>query len=222
MDTRLLAWTERVLLGEYRLLYVVSFFPILTYHHTLFFLSTLLIANQLWQHKLVVAYTKCSPDETNLLPHTIGKHINIVWNIVIVPLLFGSIGAAFDLSEMSSQIIFKSCAVVFIGLLVRLPIAFLSCAGANNLSIKERLFVSSAWCPKATVQAALCSLPLTMIRKSYDDDGNNILIEWGSIIQSTSILAILSLLRLVYLQFNSLVRYSFQERRHRSLTVIMM
>jgi len=109
---------------------------------------------------------------------------------VIVPLLFGSIGAAFDLSQMSSQIVFKSCVVIFIAFLVRLPIAFISCAGAN-LSIKERLFVSSAWCPKATVQAALCSLPLMMIRKSYDDDGNNILIEWGSIIQSTSILAII-------------------------------
>ena len=113
-----------------------------------------------------------------------------MWNIVIVPLLFGSIGAAFDLSEMSSHIVFKSCAVVFIGLLVRLPIAFLSCTGAN-LSIKERLFVSSAWCPKATVQAALCSLPLMMIRKSYDDGSNSILVEWGSIIQSTSILAII-------------------------------
>jgi len=112
-----------------------------------------------------------------------------VWNIVIVPLLFGSIGAAFDLSEMSSQIVFKSCAVVFIGLLIRLPIAFISCAGAN-LSMKERLFVSSAWCPKATVQAALCSLPLTMIRKSYGES-NSTLIEWGSIIQSTSILAII-------------------------------
>ena len=109
---------------------------------------------------------------------------------MIVPLLFGSIGAAFDLSQMSSQIVFKSCVVIFIAFLVRLPIAFISCAGAN-LSIKERLFVSSAWCPKATVQAALCSLPLTMIRKSYGIESNNILVEWGSIIQSTSILAII-------------------------------
>jgi len=162
---------------------------LIQYTHILFFLSTLLIANQLWQHKLVVAYTKCSPDDETVLPHTIGKHINIVWNIVIVPLLFGSIGAAFDLSEMSSQVVFKSCAVVFIGLLARLPIAFLSCTGAN-LSIKERLFVSSAWCPKATVQAALCSLPLTMIRKIQGNESNSILVEWGSIIQSTSILAI--------------------------------
>jgi len=92
---------------------------------------------------------------------------------------------------MSSQSVVKSCAVVFIGLLVRLPIAFISCIGAN-LSIKERLFVSSAWCPKATVQAALCSLPLTMIRKSYyGNESNSILVEWGSIIQSTSILAII-------------------------------
>ena len=161
----------------------------MSYTYPSSFLSTLLIANQLWQHKLVVAYTRCSPNETKL-PHTIGKHIKIVWNIVIVPLLFGSIGAAFDLSKVPSQIVFKSCAVVFIGLLVRLPIAFISCTGVN-LSIKERLFLSSAWCPKATVQAALCSLPLTMIRKSYGDGSNSILIEWGSIIQSTSILAII-------------------------------
>jgi len=113
-----------------------------------------------------------------------------VWNIVIVPLLFGSIGAAFNLSDVSSQIVFKSCAVVFIGLLVRLPITFISCTGAN-LSIKESLFVSSAWCPKATVQAALCSLPLAMIRKINDDESNSVLVEWGSIIQSTSILAII-------------------------------
>ena len=175
-------------MGELLLFVVFNFFLSNTNtYHTIFFLSTLLIANQLWQHKLAVAYTKCPPDD--ILVHNIGKHINIVWNIMIVPLLFGSIGAAFDLSEMSSQVVFKSCAVVCIGLLVRLPIAFISCSGAN-LSIKERLFVSSAWCPKATVQAALCSLPLTMIRKSFGES-NNILVEWGSIIQSTSILAII-------------------------------
>jgi len=81
MDTRLLVWMEPVRLGES--LFVVSTLPLLSNTniniHTLFFLSTILIANQLWQHKLVVAYTKCSPDETNLLPHNIGKHINIVW-----------------------------------------------------------------------------------------------------------------------------------------------
>ena len=182
------------------------------------FFSTLLIANQLWQHKLVVAYTKCSSDETKL-PHTIGKHINIIWNIVIVPLLFGSIGAAFDLSEMSSQVVFKSCAVVFIGLLVRLPIAFISCAGAN-LSIKERLFVSSAWCPKATVQAALCSLPLMMIRKIHGDESNSILVEWGSIIQSTSILAIIitAPIGLLAIQFLGQYHLSRDSRETRTST----
>jgi len=213
MDTRLLAWMVRVLLGEWSLLVfvlLISFFISNTNISTLFF-STLLIANQLWQHKLVVAYTKCSPDDETVLPHTIGKHINIVWNIVIVPLLFGSIGAAFDLSEMSSQIVFKSCAVVFIGLLVRLPIAFLSCTG-TNLSIKERLFVSSAWCPKATVQAALCSLPLIMIRKNYDES-NSILVEWGSIIQSTSILAIIITAPIGLLAIQFLGPYLLSERR---------
>ena len=136
---------------------------------------------------------------------------------MIVPLLFGSIGAAFDLSEVPSQIVFKSCAVVFIGLLVRLPTAFISCT-STNLSIKERLFVSSAWCPKATVQAALCSLPLTLIRKSYDES-NNILVEWGSIIQSTSILAITITAPIGLLAIQFLGPYLLSREKTRTSTI---
>lgn len=40
-----------------------------------------------------------------------GLDVNIIWGIAIRPLLFGSIGAAFELSVMAKESVLKRCAV---------------------------------------------------------------------------------------------------------------
>ncbi|KAL7540270.1 hypothetical protein ACHAXR_009993 [Thalassiosira sp. AJA248-18] len=146
------------------------------------------IARLVWQQKPVIEYTQCSGAE---FLNKVGLDVNVIWDIAVRPLLFGSIGAAFDLSVMPKESVFKSCAIVIIGLFIRLPTAFMSAYG-KDLSNTERLFVAFAWSPKATVQAALCSLPLTMIKKNYSGSDNiDELVDFGTQIKSTSILAII-------------------------------
>lgn len=112
----------------------------------------------------------------------IGLDINILWDIALRPLLFGSIGAAFDLQLIPKETIFKSCVIVIIGLCIRVPTAFLAAMG-RDLTIKERLFVALAWMPKATVQAALCSIPLSMIKSTLSESSD--LTQIGNQIMST-------------------------------------
>ena len=47
---------------------------------------------------------------------------------VDVPLFFGSIGAAFDMSGMPKESILKNCAIIIIGLFFRLPTALMAIA----------------------------------------------------------------------------------------------
>jgi len=70
-----------------------------------------------------------------------------------------------------------------------LPMAYLSVGGGKNpLTRIERAFVSLAWIPKATVQAALASDPLDYViekRKSAE------YVEWGNDILTTAVFSII-------------------------------
>ena len=146
------------------------------------------VARLIYENKRVTEYDQRL--ETDFLG-SIGLDVNIIWGIAIRPLLFGSIGAAFDLSVMPKESLLKSCAVIVIGLCFRLPTAFMASLGAN-LSAKERLFVSVAWVPKATVQAGLCTIPLIMIQRIHSESPNfNELADFGIKIMSTGILSII-------------------------------
>jgi Kef-type K+ transport system membrane component KefB len=155
------------------------------------FFRTLLMgifAKYVMGQKRFIEWTQCSGVDCI---DEIGTDITVVWDIVIRPLLFGSIGAALDFRMLPQESLFKSILIVVIGLFIRLPTAFMSVYG-QNLNTRERVFVAAAWTPKATVQAALCSVPLTMIRKYYADSGNiDELVTWGVQILSTAILAII-------------------------------
>lgn len=146
------------------------------------------VAKLVLKQKQVVEYTKCSG--TDFLEQ-IGLDVNIIlWDIIVRPLLFGSIGSALDFAILRESI-FKSFAVVIIGLAIRLPTAFMSTYG-KNLSTRERLFIASAWTPKATVQAALAAHALSVIETQLKGDPNyNELVGWGTAIMSTAIFAIM-------------------------------
>lgn len=123
--------------------------------------------------------------------HHAESDLAMIWSLVSQPLLFGVIGAALDFSKISADVIPKSIAVICLGLTVRLPIAYFSTHGKGML-FKERLFIALSWIPKATVQAALCSLPLDMIKaKMVDDPDYDKYVSWGEDILTTAVFSIL-------------------------------
>ena len=61
-------------------------------------------------------------------------------------------------------------AVLCIGLVFRVIASYLA-VGCGNLTPKERLFVSLAWLPKATVQAAVGGQALDDAKKLFPKDG---------------------------------------------------
>lgn len=69
--------------------------------------------------------------------HHAESDLALIWSLVSQPLLFGVIGAALDFSKIDASTIPKSIAVVCLGLLVRLPMAYASTHG-KNMTTKER------------------------------------------------------------------------------------
>ena len=82
-----------------------------------------------------------------------------VWNAAEI-LLFGLVGATVDIKYAIAAGI-ASIAVIIISLLFRMNGVFISLI-KTKLNMKERLFCMIAYTPKATVQAAIGSIPLTM------------------------------------------------------------
>ena len=129
--------------------------------------------------------------------------ISVVWSAIFEPLLFGVIGSALDFSVIPPGTVSRSVTIVLLGLLVRLPAAFYA-TGGRGLNACERGFVALAWIPKATVQAALASLPLALVREnmSVGSDNYDRYVTWGNQILSTAVLSILMTapLGLVFIQ----------------------
>jgi len=90
------------------------------------------------------------------------KSFEILWYI-FQPLLFGLIGCEINFSQLEPTVAALGVLCLGIGLFVRLIVTYLVVANAN-LTTKERLFISIAWVPKATVQAAIGSIALDTAR----------------------------------------------------------
>eukprot|EP00392_Amoebophrya_sp_AT5.2_P006493 g6505.t1 len=90
-----------------------------------------------------------------------------IWELFAEPLLFGIIGTVVDVRRLHLPTLPKAAfLVLFCVFFVRVPAAMAalsSCGKEVKLSFKERLFVGLSWMPKATVQAALGSVPLDRI-----------------------------------------------------------
>ena len=145
------------------------------------------VAHIIWKQQRVKDYTQLSGADFLV---RIGMNVNVLWDIIVRPLLFGSIGAAFDTEVIPKDNIFKSIAIVITGLSIRILTAFF-CTFGNDLTHNERFFVCLSWTPKATVQAALAALPLAMIRKNLSERNDfDDMIAFGESILATAILAI--------------------------------
>ena len=101
--------------------------------------------------------------------HQTESDLAMVWSLICQPLLFGVIGSALDFGIIPGETIPKSMLVCFLGLCFRLPMAFFSTYG-KGLEHKERAFVALSWIPKATVQAALCAVPLQKIKDALEKE----------------------------------------------------
>ncbi|XP_069599759.1 sodium/hydrogen exchanger 9B2 [Ranitomeya imitator] len=111
--------------------------------------------------------------------------IAVGWDIFQL-LLFSLIGAEISVSSLRPETVGLCIATLGIALLIRIFSTFLmvSCAGFN---MKERLFISLAWMPKATVQAAIGSVALDMARNT----GNQQFEAYGMDVLTIAFLAIL-------------------------------
>lgn len=158
-------------------------------------LMTTITASYCWQNETLNKYF---PQLEPSLPandewhHTTEHDIAMIWEFVASPLLFAVIGASIDFSKLDLDVIPYSLAVVCVGAAVRVPTAILV-TGGRNLTFIERCFVGLSWIPKATVQAALGSVPLDIVMTymSEDDDDYDEYKRWGEQILVTAVVAIL-------------------------------
>ena len=89
----------------------------------------------------------------------LSKKYSKLW-VAAEVILFVLVGATVDLKYALTSGV--SAAIVIIGALVFRMLGVFICMIKTNISIKERLFCMIAYMPKATVQAAIGSLPLSM------------------------------------------------------------
>ncbi|XP_048092314.1 sodium/hydrogen exchanger 9B2 [Alosa alosa] len=109
----------------------------------------------------------------------------VAWDI-FQPLLFGLIGAEIIISTLNPSTVGLGVAALLVGLVVRVCITYLTVLFAG-FNLKEKIFISLAWMPKATVQAAIGSTALDLARA----EGNEVLEEYGLQVLTVAVLSIL-------------------------------
>ncbi|XP_056432275.1 sodium/hydrogen exchanger 9B2-like [Gadus chalcogrammus] len=106
---------------------------------------------------------------------------------VFQPLLFGLIGAEITIATLSARTVGLGIACISLGLVLRLLVTYLLVHWAG-FNLREKFFISVAWLPKATVQAAIGSKALDMAREG----GDEVLIGYGQTVLTLAVLAILT------------------------------
>jgi NhaP-type Na+/H+ or K+/H+ antiporter len=114
----------------------------------------------------------------------IAQKCDRVWAVSEI-FLFVLVGASIKL-DAAWNLILPSLAVVCIGLIIRMG-GVISCLFKTKLNKKERLFVSIAYLPKATVQASIGGALLDLGNSMQNDA----IIAAGNIVLTVSIIAIL-------------------------------
>ncbi|KAF4078381.1 hypothetical protein AMELA_G00198630 [Ameiurus melas] len=107
------------------------------------------------------------------------------WDI-FQPLLFGLIGAEITITALSTNTVGLGTAALCVGVVVRVCVTFTVVLFAG-FNLKEKIFISLAWLPKATVQAAIGSTALDMARSLGDEQ----LERYGMDVLTVAVLAIM-------------------------------
>jgi NhaP-type Na+/H+ or K+/H+ antiporter len=93
----------------------------------------------------------------------IQNNLKVFW-LIFQPFLFALIGAEVKVSDVTGNAIGLALLSLLIGLTIRMITSALVVFGAD-LNLKEKLFISLAWLPKATVQAAIGPIALDFARE---------------------------------------------------------
>ncbi|XP_049741568.1 sodium/hydrogen exchanger 9B2-like isoform X3 [Elephas maximus indicus] len=113
------------------------------------------------------------------------KIIAVAWDI-FQPLLFGLFGAEVSIASLKPETVGLCVATLGLAVLIRILTVFLMVCFAD-FNTKEKIFISFAWLPKATVQAAIGSVALDTARSHGDTQ----LEEYGIAVLTVAFLAIL-------------------------------
>lgn len=120
------------------------------------------------------------------LAKRLATKFNKVWVLAEI-LLFVYIGTEVKINELNGQIIGIGFLILFTGLLLRSIGVWLSLL-KTKLNNKEKLFCIISYLPKATVQAAIGAVPLTLIQSGKI---TGVSIETGQTILAIAVLSII-------------------------------
>ncbi|XP_076235687.1 sodium/hydrogen exchanger 9B1 [Calliopsis andreniformis] len=126
------------------------------------------------------------------------KAAYIIWHLM-QPILVGVIGADIDFTDWSLSRFGLHLLCIFIGLLARSIVTFLT-TFHTSFTWKERLFFVVAWLPKGTLQAALGPMAYERVRNEPDNEN----IELALDVVRVSVVAILFLAPIGAFSINTL------------------
>ncbi|TRX62985.1 cation:proton antiporter [Carboxylicivirga sp. M1479] len=121
------------------------------------------------------------------LAKRLSSKFNKVWVLSEI-LLFVYIGTEVRINELDASIVATGLLILLIGLTARSIGVWLALAG-SSLNYKEKLFCVIAYWPKATVQAAIGAVPLTLIGAGKLGD---VSLETGQMILAMAVLSIIT------------------------------
>lgn len=124
-------------------------------------------------------------EKYHVLANRLAAKFNKVWVLAEV-LLFVYIGTEVQINELSGDLIFTGLLLLVLGLTARSAGVWVALRG-SVLNAKEKLFCVIAYLPKATVQAAIGAVPLTMIQAGSMPTISE---EVGKVILSIAVLSI--------------------------------
>uniref|UniRef100_G3ULX9 Cation/H+ exchanger transmembrane domain-containing protein n=1 Tax=Loxodonta africana TaxID=9785 RepID=G3ULX9_LOXAF len=113
------------------------------------------------------------------------KIIAVAWDM-FQPLLFGLFGAEVSIASLRPETVGLCVATLGLAVLIRILTTFLMVC-FTGFNMKEKIFISFAWLPKATVQAAIESVALDTARSH----GEQQLEDYGMAVLTVAFLAIL-------------------------------
>jgi len=125
----------------------------------------------------------------------VSKTFKRMW-IILEPVIFALIGTEIQVDKINPETLGKSIAVLIIALAIRMVGTYFAVCG-GELNRKEKVFMSFAWMPKATVQAALGPIFLDKVMKVKPEEWEVLgadSAEWVAMGNDILTLAVLSIL----------------------------
>jgi NhaP-type Na+/H+ or K+/H+ antiporter len=108
-------------------------------------------------------HNSLSEEELEIVEKPVGSILGQAWSNCGAVLLFTLLGASLDASKLSPQLVGMGVMLVVLGLVGRSITLFFTLFLFPQWGVKEKLYSMVAWCPKATVQAALATAALDFI-----------------------------------------------------------